>query len=153
MDGFEDADVVVEGEFNYPHGSCAAIEPHGAIVWFNEDNTIEVWSSSICPFIIREDLAHFLRPPSFRCARAHPGDRRLFRLQVRYHGRADRCLDRQLRSRPPGEMGGDPQGGFHLHADRARYPLTHEDRRAKDGKLSAIETEVLHSTGAYADTG
>jgi len=50
--------VIVEAEFNYPHGSCAAIEPHGSIVWFKEDNTIEVWSSSICPFIIRDDLAH-----------------------------------------------------------------------------------------------
>ena len=56
--GFADAEVVVEGEFNYPLGSAAAIEPHGAIVWFKEDNTIEVWSSSICPFIIRDDLAH-----------------------------------------------------------------------------------------------
>ena len=53
--GFADADVVIEGEFNYPHGSCAALEPHGAIVWFKEDKTIEAWSSSICPFIIRED--------------------------------------------------------------------------------------------------
>ena len=55
--GFEDADVIIEGEFNYPLASCAAIEPHGSIVWFKTDKTIEVWSSSICPFIIREDLA------------------------------------------------------------------------------------------------
>ena len=57
-EGFEEAEVVIEGEFNYPFGSCSALEPHGSIVWFKEDNTIEVWSSSICPFIIREDLAH-----------------------------------------------------------------------------------------------
>ncbi|MHB1339764.1 MAG: xanthine dehydrogenase family protein molybdopterin-binding subunit, partial [Bellilinea sp.] len=57
-DGFDEADVVIEGEFNYPFASCAAIEPHGSIVWFKEDRTIEVWSSSICPFIIRDDLAH-----------------------------------------------------------------------------------------------
>ena len=47
-DGFEEAEVIVEGEFNYPFGSSAAIEPHGSIVWFKEDNTIECWSSSIC---------------------------------------------------------------------------------------------------------
>src|SRR5665648_258713 len=57
-EGFNDAEVIIEGEFNYPLGSCAAIEPHGSIVWFKEDKTIEAWSSSICPFIIREDLAH-----------------------------------------------------------------------------------------------
>jgi CO/xanthine dehydrogenase Mo-binding subunit len=28
-DGFSEADVVVEGDFLYPFGSCAAIEPHG----------------------------------------------------------------------------------------------------------------------------
>ncbi len=56
-DGFADADVIVEQEFLYPHGSCAALEPHGAIVWFKEDDTIEAWSSSICPFIIRDDLS------------------------------------------------------------------------------------------------
>ena len=29
--GFDEADVVIEGEFNYPFGSCAALEPHGSI--------------------------------------------------------------------------------------------------------------------------
>ncbi|MBM4320050.1 MAG: xanthine dehydrogenase family protein molybdopterin-binding subunit, partial [Deltaproteobacteria bacterium] len=57
------AEVTVEGEFHYPFGSCAAIEPHGAIAWFHEDDTIEVWSSSICPFIIREELARVYERP------------------------------------------------------------------------------------------
>jgi CO/xanthine dehydrogenase Mo-binding subunit len=52
--GFREAEVVMEGEYNYPFSSCSAIEPHGSIVWFHEDKTIEVWSSSICPFIVRE---------------------------------------------------------------------------------------------------
>jgi len=70
--GFAEADVVVEGEFVYPHGSCAAIEPHGAIVRFNEDGTIDAWSSSICPFIIRDDLAHAYHIPSPWSASASP---------------------------------------------------------------------------------
>ena len=64
-EGFDEADVIIEGEFNYPLGSCAAIEPHGAIVWFKEDKTIEAWSTSICPFIIREDLANSYGMPGF----------------------------------------------------------------------------------------
>jgi carbon-monoxide dehydrogenase large subunit len=53
-----EADYVIEGEFDYPFGSSAAIETHGAIVWFQNDGKIDCWSSSICPFIIREDLAN-----------------------------------------------------------------------------------------------
>jgi len=52
-----EADVSIEAEFDYPLGSSSAIETHGAIVCFNNDGTIDCWSSSICPFLIREDLA------------------------------------------------------------------------------------------------
>ena len=40
-DGFNEADVIIEGEFLFPHGSCAAIEPHGSIVWFKKTTRLK----------------------------------------------------------------------------------------------------------------
>ena len=72
QEGFEDADVVIEGEFLYPFGSSAAIEPHGSIVWFKEDN----YNRSV----VLIDLSVHHSPGSgaslqlagFRCACSHP---------------------------------------------------------------------------------
>lgn len=61
--GVATADISVEGEFNYPLTVPGAIEPHGAIVWFKGDGTIEVWLSCIRPFMVRKMLAAIYHRP------------------------------------------------------------------------------------------
>lgn len=61
--GVATADITVEGEFNYPLTVPGAIEPHGAIVWFKGDGTIEVWLSCIRPFMVRKMLAEIYHRP------------------------------------------------------------------------------------------
>lgn len=151
--GFEKADVTVEGEFVYPFSSCAAIEPHGAIVWFHEDNTIEAWSSSICPFIIREELARVYELPV--------SDVRVHIPEVGgcFGYKSDITVEQTIAwiaSFVPGTpvkwvatRKEDFIGTLIGHGIRTRMKVG----ATKEGKLTALRTTVYHSTGAYADTG
>ncbi|TFH05232.1 MAG: xanthine dehydrogenase family protein molybdopterin-binding subunit, partial [Spirochaetales bacterium] len=151
--GFGDAEVTIEDEFNYPLGSCAALEPHGSIVWFREDQTIEVWSSSICPFIIREDLAH---------AYGHPtGDVRVHTIDIGgcFGYKSDITVEQTIAyiaSFVPGypvkwvaSRKEDFTSTLLGHGIRTRMKIG----ARRDGTLTALRTHVYHTTGAYADTG
>lgn len=152
-DGFAEADVIIEGEFLYPFGSCAAIEPHGSIVWFKEDHTIEAWSSSICPFIIREDLAGSYGMP-VSDVRVHIPD-----VGGCFGYKSDITVEQTvawIASFVPGrpvKWVATRQEDFTStligHGIRTRMKIGAK----KNGKLVAIQSEIFHSTGAYADTG
>lgn len=56
-DGFQQADVVVENRFQFPHVSHAQLEPHGAIALWERDGQLKVWTSAQSPFFVRHSLA------------------------------------------------------------------------------------------------
>jgi len=151
--GFEDADVVVEGEFEYPFASSAAIEPHGSIAWFKSDKTIEVWSSSICPFIIRQDLAHSYGLPVSQ-VRVHIPE-----IGGCFGYKSDITVEQTVAyvaSFVPGRpvkwvasRKEDFTSTLIGHGIRTRMKIGAK----RDGRLVALKTDVFHSTGAYADTG
>jgi carbon-monoxide dehydrogenase large subunit len=151
-DGFEEADVVIEGEFDYPLGSCAAIEPHGSIAWFKEDKTIEVWSSSICPFIIREDLAHGYGLP-ISDVRVHIPD-----IGGCFGYKSDITVEQTVAYIASFVPGYPVKWVASRKEDFTSTLLAHGIRvimkigAKKNGKLVAIESKVLHTGGAYADT-
>jgi carbon-monoxide dehydrogenase large subunit len=151
-DGFSEADVVVEGDFLYPFGSCAAIEPHGSIVWFKEDNTIEAWSSSICPFIIRQDLAHSYGVPESD-VRVHIPD-----IGGCFGYKSDITVEQTVAYIASFVPGYPVKWVASRKEDFTSTLFGHGIRMImkigakKDGKLVAMETKVLHSGGAYADT-
>ncbi len=151
--GFEHADVVVEGEFLYPFGSSAALETHGAIVWFKTDQTIEAWSSSICPFIIREDLAHAYGLP-VADVRVHIPE-----IGGCFGYKSDITVEQTvayIASFVPGHpvkwvasRREDFTSTLIGHGIRTRMKLG----ATQEGKFVALKTTIYHSTGAYADTG
>lgn len=53
---FANADVVVEGEYEYPMLYAYAMEPYVAVASFSE-RTLTVWSSAQHPFMVQADLA------------------------------------------------------------------------------------------------
>jgi len=152
-EGFEDCDVVVEGDFLYPFGSSAAIETHGSIVWFKTDGTIEAWSSSICPFIIREDLAHAYGLPISE-VRVHIPE-----IGGCFGYKSDITVEQTI-AYIASFVPGHPVKWFASrkedftstligHGIRTRMKLGAK----KDGTFVALKSQVYHSTGAYADTG
>lgn len=152
-EGFAEADIIVEEEFDYPLASSAAIEPHGAIVWFKEDKTIEIWSSSICPFIIRDEVAKSYGVPV--------SDVRVHIPEVGgcFGYKSDVTVEQTvawIASFVPGRpvkwvasREEDITSTLVGHGIRTKMKIGAK----KNGKLVAMKTTVLHSTGAYSDTG
>ena len=151
-EGFDEADVVIEQEFNFPLGSCAAIETHGSIIWFKEDKTIEAWSTSICPFIIREDLAHSYGMP-IADVRVHIPD-----LGGCFGYKSDITTEQTIAwvaSFVPGQpvkwvatREEDFTSTLLAHGIRTRMKIGAK----KDGTLVALKSTIYHTAGAYADT-
>ncbi len=150
--GFEEADVIVEGDFLYPLGSCAAIEPHGSIAWFKEDKTIEIWSSSICPFIIRQDMAHSYGVP-ISDVRVHIPD-----IGGCFGYKSDITVEQTVAYVASFVPGYPVKWVASRKEDFTSSLLGHGIRMImkmgakKDGKLVALQAKVLHTAGAYADT-
>lgn len=151
--GFKEADVVVEGEFNYPFGSSAAIEPHGTIALFHEDGTIEIWSSSICPFVIRDDLAHSYNLP-VSSVRVHIPE-----IGGCFGYKSDVTIEQTvayIASFLPGRpvkwvatRKEDFLSTLLAHGIKTRMKIGAK----KDGTLTTLQATIHHSTGAYVDTG
>ncbi|NCC52283.1 MAG: xanthine dehydrogenase family protein molybdopterin-binding subunit [Spartobacteria bacterium] len=151
--GWQEAEVTVEGEFVYPFGSSAALEPHGAIGWFHEDDTIEMWSSSICPFVIREDIAHTYHLP-VSDVRVHIPE-----LGGCFGYKSDITCEQTVAyiasfvpGRPVKWVASRKEDFLstligHGFVTRLKLGAT------KEGKLTALESNIYHATGGYSDTG
>ncbi len=151
--GFSGADVVIEHEFNYPLASCAALETHGTIAWFKEDRTIEIWSSSICPFIIRDELAKSYGIPV--------SDVRIHIPEVGgcFGYKSDVTVEETIAWIASFVPGRPVKWVASRQEDITSSLLGHGIRTVmkigakKDGKLVALKATIYHSTGAYSDTG
>ncbi len=148
-----EADFVIEEEFNYPLISCAAIETHGAIVWFQNDGTIECWSNSQCPFIIRDELAHAYQVPSAAVRVRVP------EIGGSFGYKSDITIEHTVawiashaKGRPVkwvASRKADLESTLLGRGIRTRMKIA----ARKDGKFLGIQVRSYHSTGAYADTG
>jgi len=149
----QEADIIVEGEFNYPLGSCAAIEPHGSIAWFKEDGSIEIWSSSICPTIIQEETARLYGLPVSE-VRVHIPD-----IGGCFGYKSDVVIEELVVYIASFVKGYPVKYVTSRKEDFTSTLLGHGIRTkmrigaTKNGQLLALKAELLHTTGAYADTG
>lgn len=150
---FADCDVFVEDEYEYPISSSAAIEPHGAIVCFHEDNTIECWSSSICPFIIRDELARAYGLP-LSSVRVHIPE-----LGGCFGYKSDITVEQTIAwiaSFVPGspvKWVATRKEDFTSTLLGNGFVMRMKLGATKDGKFKGLQAKLYHTTGAYADTG
>ena len=62
-EGFEEADVIVEREFNTATVHQGYIEPHTCTVHWRDDGRIHIWNSTQGPFNVRDATAQVLDVP------------------------------------------------------------------------------------------
>ena len=150
---FEGADVCVEDDFEYPLMNHAAIEPHGAIVYWDLTGEIHLWSSSQAPFILREVLAHLFDLEMNKIHIHIPNY-----LGGGFGGKSDYTIEPLL-----AYIGKTVPGNY------VKWILTREEvfkgtvlgrgmkghmkiGAKKDGTLVGIEAQLYFSDGAYGDT-
>ncbi|MDE2988825.1 MAG: xanthine dehydrogenase family protein molybdopterin-binding subunit [Chloroflexota bacterium] len=61
--GFEEADIILEGEYETAAAHQGYIEPQTGTALWNPDGTLTIWTSSQGPFAIRDTVAHMLGIP------------------------------------------------------------------------------------------
>ena len=65
-DGFGNADVVMEREYETASVHQGYIEPHNATAFWSTDGQLNIWCSSQGPFVVRTNVADILRHPVSR---------------------------------------------------------------------------------------
>ena len=151
--GFAESEVVVEGEFEFPLMSHAALEPHGAICRFTAGGDIEMWASNQAPFVLRDVLCDMFNLPATKVRVRIPY------LGGGFGGKSDVSIEPMVAyaaSKVPGYavklvltrkevftsslLGRGMKGRMKLGAKR-------------DGTFVALESSMHFSDGAYGDTG
>ena len=65
-DGFNQADVVLEREYETASVHQGYIEPHNSTAFWNADGQLNIWCSTQGPFVVRTNVADILRHPVSR---------------------------------------------------------------------------------------
>lgn len=150
-DGFAHADVIVEGEYQTPVQEHAYLQPEAGLSYIDENGLIVVESAGQWTHADRDSIAHALGLPNEQVRVIYPaiggafGGREDLSVQI-VLALAAMKLKRPVKtiwSRRESIIG---HGKRHAVRLRAKWGAT------KDGKLVAIENEIIGDGGAYMYT-
>jgi CO/xanthine dehydrogenase Mo-binding subunit len=146
--GFAQSDLIVENTFTVSRVHPAFLEPHCCLVWIDDQERVQVWSSSKTPHVLRESLAAALKIPKERI-RINPvsigGD---------FGGKGGildepLCYFLALRSGRPVKMIMEYQEEFMAGAPRHAAVIQVKTGVKRDGSLVAHQMDAFFDSGAY----
>jgi putative selenate reductase molybdopterin-binding subunit len=150
--GLAQAAVTYEGTYTTQRVQHAALETHGGIAWVDPDGTLTVRTSTQVPFLTRRTLADLfnLRPEKVRvfCERVGGG----------FGGKQEMLVEdvltlAALRTGRPVKFELTREEQFIATSTRHPMRVTVTAGADKDGKLTALQLDVLSNTGAYGNHG
>lgn len=145
------ADTVVEGEYRTGHQEHIYIECNGMIAWFEDDGALSVVGSMQCPYYVHKALTHAFKLPDDKVrVRASTvgggfGGKEDFPSAIAIHA----ALLARACGRPVKLI-------YDRHEDiictSKRHPalVRHRTGVTRDGRLVALDIEILMDGGAYA---
>jgi len=148
-DGFGSADVVVEGEYRTGHQEQLYIEPQGVIA-VPEDGGVTVYGSLQCPYYVHHALSVLLALPPERV--------RVVQLETGggFGGKEDypsiiagHAALLALKANRPVKLVYDRLEDMRATTKRHPAIVRHRTGVTRDGRLTAIDVEVLLDGGAY----
>ncbi len=148
--GFGDADLVVEGEYRTGHQEHVYIETNGVIA-VPEDGGITVYGSLQCPYYVHKALTVLLGLPGkkVRVVQAETGGG--FGGKEEYPSMiAGHAALLALKARRPVKLVYDRVEDMVATTKRHPAIVRHRTGVRRDGRLTAIEIDVLLDGGAYA---
>lgn len=150
LDGFEEADVVVEGTYEVPAQYHAYMEPVAALATFGPDGRVTIWSSTQSIFRTQANIHEGLGIPmgKIRCVAPRVGGG--FGGKAEASGQLVVTMLAKKAGAPVRLVLGRDED---MTTMRARHPGTLRVRTGAkaDGTLVAREMEVWLDGGAYAD--
>ena len=151
--GLAAADAVVEGEYTFHGTTHAAIEPHCAVAHYAPDGVLTLWSATQITHYVHRALARVLELPASRIRVVQPC------LGGAFGGKSDPfslefCVAKlaQLTGRPV-KMLWTREEVFYAHRGRHPMRMRYRSGMRKDGRLTAVDAEILIDGGAYSSFG
>jgi len=153
-EGFSKADAVVEGEYRVNQQEHAYIETEGVIAIPEPDGTITLIINTQCPFDVRRDVSR-ATGLSFNKIRVI-----VPMIGGGFGGKEDvlniigaRAAIAAMKFRKPVVLIHDREECVLDHSKRHAGIMRYKHGATKDGKLVAVQGEIILDTGAYASLG
>ncbi len=152
-DGLDESELVVEGDYFFEGTTHTPIEPHCAIGLFEGDGKLTVWSATQVPHYLHRELARVLDLEGAKVRVVQP-------LVGGAFGGKSEPFDLEFCVAKLSMMTGRPVKILYtreevFYAHRGRHPFHMRYRTGVDGegKLKAVDAEILLDGGAYASFG
>lgn len=150
-DGFAKADVIVEGEYYTPVQEHAYLQPEAGLAYLDEEGRIVVESAGQWTHADRHSVAHALNLSDEQIRIIYPA------IGGAFGGREDLSVQIVLalavmRLRRPVKIIWSRRESIIGHGKRHAVTLRAKWGATKDGKLVAIENELIGDGGAYMYT-
>ncbi len=148
---FKECDIIVEREYSTPMICHMYIEPDASVTKY-ERGVLTCWSSTQNPHYHRDEIARMLDIPysSIVSIQATTGGGFGGKLDV-----ATQCHSALLsfHTSRPVKVVRDREEAFMVSAKRHPHFMKYKTGATKDGKIIALDVELLQDTGAYASYG
>ena len=146
--GFKEADTIIEGTYQVPKVSQAAIEPHAVLTYWDEDDRLVIRTSTQVPFHVRRQLAPVLDLPIKRIRVVKP------RIGGGFGGKQEVLIEdvaAHLTIATGRPVRYEYTREEEFAASRSRHPMKIKMKTGvkKDGTITANEMIALSDTGAY----
>ncbi|MEV7504809.1 molybdopterin-dependent oxidoreductase [Streptomyces sp. NPDC093018] len=150
--GFAAADTVYERTFRTQRVQHASLETHGAVAWLDEDDRLNVRSSTQTPFLTRRALCALYDLPHDR-VRVVAG-----RVGGGFGGKQEMLVEdivalAVLRLRRPVKLEYTRAEQFYGATTRHPFTIGVKAGARSDGTLTALQLRVVSDTGAYGNHG
>ncbi|MCL4560900.1 MAG: molybdopterin-dependent oxidoreductase, partial [Chloroflexi bacterium] len=150
--GFAEAEVVLEHTFRTPAHDHAFIEPECSIARLNEEGRMEIYAGSQIPYSDRSQVARALGVPETQVRVLGQLIGGGFGGKEDIAGQIHAALLAQATGRPV-KLLYDRQESLIAHPKRHATQIRVKVGARRDGRLTAVESELYGDTGAYASLG
>ncbi len=147
-EGFAEADMIIEGDYEVPKVQQASIEPHVVITYWDEDDRLVIRTSTQVPFHVRRQLSPVLGLPIKRIRVIKP------RIGGGFGGKQEVLIEDvaahlTIATGRPVRFEYSREEEF--IAARSRHPMRIHMKTGvkRDGTITANEMYALSDTGAY----
>ena len=152
--GFEKADIIVENEYRTQHQEHVYLETEGALAIPERGGELTIYSCAQYPHLAQAITARVLGIPSGKIRIVQPF------IGGGFGGKDDTgplvaaqaALVAYLTNRPA-LLVYSREDSFRAHCKREYSIIKYKSGATKDGKLTAIEVEIIMDAGAYANRG
>ena len=148
-----ESDVTIEGEYRFHGTTHAPIEPHCAIGRLNENDVLEVWSSTQVPHYLQRELARVLDHDVAKVRVVQPAVGGAF-------GGKSEPFDLEFcvallasRTGRPVKILYTREEVFYSHRGRHPMEMHYKLGASSNGKLKALDARTILDGGAYASFG